>query len=602
MLKSFFLSASSLKLVRVLFHHWTALVLLATLMGTPVAHAQIIPQTHASEDLTAITTLTDLKENLDFIFPSANYLSGFKYHSKWEEVSRKVMTETTGVEVTYQALFDQAPQSKGELPSINAYILPKASRAAAEAQFESWKKSPNFTNNLWVKTSEGRDYFSYMTQSVNNNDLVKFRPLEEASLHLVRYYDNVLIVVNFYRTSGEYNKNNVTAYLSYLANTEDTLSILNELVVFSSEALRYFVGSIFSVEGPGTYTYNPNAADYSLNIAENNIIPLNGTVSLDLYIDDASETGTVLDMNGMDTPPQGAFTLSLSGNALLEYSFYDDRIKSTCRDEAGWHHLSTTTPLELYQWQTITLGYGWIEGLKISLNGNIEATCAVNTPRASAPVYLGDYPGDTAKEGFIGYVKDLKTTFTENEGVRLDDSEGNLIFADVSENHPNAMAIQSMKDKGIIAGYANGTFRPYQSINRVEILKMLLLGFKYTVPDNMKKPKFSDVEEGTWYLPYLNLAIDRKIISGYPNGTYLPGNSLNRAEFLKILLTTYGVNVNDYPITSLYPDTDRDAWYAPYVQYSKDNNLMDGDADGNFNPGAEVSRAEGAEAIYRLAL
>ena len=566
----------------------------------PVAEAQMVPLVQAAEVEAPAATLSEIRENLEFIFPSGAYLSGLKYHSNWEEVSRGVMNGVNGVEVTYRARFDQAPQLDDELPTINAYILPQSSQSAAAAQFESWSNSPNFTNGTWSKVSEGPDHFSYLTDSLYYNDLIKNRTLEEASLHLVSYYDNVIIVVNFYRTAGLYNKNNVTAYLSYLATHEETTSILNELVVFSEEALRFFLGSLFSVEGPVTYDIHPETAGESVELTGSMEVPRNGKISLDLYIDDASETGTILDMSGSDTPFTGGFTLELNENAILEYSFYDERIRSTCQDDEGWHHLANQTPLTPYEWQTMTLTYGWIEGLALFRNGDIEASCAVNTPRADGPIYVGDYPGDATEESFVGYIKDITVEFTESEGTRLDDTEADLIFADVSENHPNATAIQYMKDNEIISGYANGTFRPYQPVNRVEILKMLLLGFDYDVPDNMRKPTFSDIEAGAWYLPYPNLAISRKIINGYPNGTYLPSHSLNRAEFLKILLNAYGVSMNDYPITTLYPDADRDAWYAPYVQYAKDNGLMDLDEEGNFNPGAEVSRAEVAETVYRL--
>jgi hypothetical protein len=585
-----------------------SVLLLVPALLAPIANAQMIPSTAADaiplaeavDDLPDLITINGLRDNLDFVFPSGEYLSGFRHHSAWEEVSRQNMTAAVGVEVTYQAILDQAPEFKDELPTINAYLMPKASQAAAEAQFNAWKNSQNFSTGLWTKTSEGLDYFSYMTDSLHYNDLIKARTLEESSLHLVRYYDNVLIVINLYRTAGQYNKNNVTAFLSYLANTEETLSVLNELVVFSEEALRFFLGSVFSVEGPSDSDYDPDSAEYSEDLTEDHDIPRNGKLSFDLYIDDASETGTILDMNGIDTPIPGVFNVTLNENALLEYSFYDDRISSLCQDDAGWHHLVSETPLNLYEWQTVTVGFGWMEGIKLFVEDELHATCTVNTPRPESPVYLGDYPGDNVSDGFVGYVKNVSAEFTENDGVRLDDLEGNLIFADVSENHPNATAIEYMRDEGIIAGYANGTYRPYQAVNRVEILKMLLLGFGYEVDDNMDKPKFSDIEDDAWYLPYLNFAIKNKIVNGYDNGTYLPSHSLNRAEFLKILLNAYGVNLNDYPITDLYRDTDRDTWFAPYVQYAKDNGLMDPDEYGYFNPGNQVSRAEVAETIYRL--
>lgn len=567
----------------------------------PLAHASgPIPLASAQDASTALITQADLTKNLEYLFPKSTYLSGLEFHSNWRELNRKAMTETQGIEITYEAVFDQAPEFRDELPTINAYVLPRASRAAAQTQLETWAKSSNFSNGNWTKLSEGRDYFTYLSHSFTQNDLVKTRPLEEASLHWVSYYDNVMMIVNFYRPSGEYFKNNVSAYLSYLAGSEETLSVLQELVVFVEEALKFYTGTTFSVRAPGDQDYAPNSAAFSEEVSKKVEFPLNGMVEFQVYIDDASEIGTILDMSGIAAASPGMWSVGLNESALIEFNLFDNRVNSGCRDENGWHHVFAQTPLNLYEWQTVKVGYGVMEGLKLWVNGTLEASCDVRTARAAGPVYLGDYPQDKVEESFVGYVKKIQPEFSVSGDVRLDDLEGELIFADVSEAHPNAAAIQYAKDEKIMVGYEDGTFRPYQSVNRVEILKILLLGFDYEVPANDKKPKFSDVEEGAWYLPYLNYALDQKIVSGYADGTYLPAGAMNRAEFLKILLNAYGAPVNDYTVTQLYPDTPKDAWYAPYVQYAKDKKLMDPDSSGRFNPANEVSRAEVAETLYRL--
>ena len=575
----------------------TFISLLCTLFLAPVAEAAVA----YAQSVEDVITITDLNENIDYLFPDADYLTGLDFHTSWAEVESKSMTEVSGIEITYEAAFDQALHLTDELPTINAYLIPTTSQAAAEAQFESWSNSLNFTYGTWEKLTEGRDYFSYYTESTSGNDLIKSRTLEDDSLHLVSYYDNILMVANFYRTSGIYNKNNLDAFEEYLENYEETLSVMNELFVYSEEALKFYLGSTFSVEGPDDYDYYATSAEYSLDLSESVEISQNGTFSFDVYIDDASEIGTIFDMTGIDTPVDGSFAIGINENAVLEFSFYDESTTSECQDESGWHHLYTAEALDLYDWQTITIGYGLTEGLNLYIGDEWQDLCGVYTSRANAPVYLGDYPGDVINDSFVGYVKDISSTFsTDEDGVLIDTLAANMIFADVSELHEYAEAIAYLKEQEIIEGYANGTFRPDQSINRVEILKMLLLGFGYTVEEDYTMPDFSDLDEEAWYLPYLNYALELEIIEGHPNGTYLPSHSLNRAEFLKILLSSYGIFLNDYPITEIYPDTEIDAWYAPYVQYSKDYGLMDPDSEGNFNPGNEVTRGEVAETIYRL--
>lgn len=575
-----------------------ALILLTCTWFVPTSLAA---DTAYAQTIEEVTTLTDLQENIDYLFPKGSYLSGLESHSIWQEVERKNMVEMGGIEVTYEALLDEAPNFTDELPTINAYLIPAASRAAAEAQFNAWANSLNFTYGTWEKLTEGRDYFSYYTTSLTNNDLVKYRYLEESSLHLVSYYDNTLMVANFYRPAGQYNKTNVSSYLDYLDNYEETISVMNELFVYSEEALKFYLGSVFSVEGPDEYDHYADSASYSTDLSEDVEIPLNGRFSFEMYIDDGSEVGTVLDMNGIDTPLSGAFTVGINENAIVQFSFYDEGANSGCQDESGWHHLYSLEPLDLYEWQTISVAYGYGEGLQLLVNDEAQDTCVLFTSRADTPVYLGDYPGDSIEESFVGYVKGITTEFSEDDdGVLLDSLVGNMIFADVSEAHPYAEAIEYLREEGIIEGYANGTFRPNQYVNRVEILKMLLLGFGYEVPEDFTMPEFIDLDEEAWYLPYLNFSLELDIVEGHANGTYLPSHSLNRAEFLKILLNTYGIILIDYPITELYPDTPINTWYASYVQYSKDNGLMDPDSLGNFNPSNEVTRGEVAETIYRL--
>ena len=48
-------------------------------------------------------------------------------------------------------------------------------------------------------------------------------------------------------------------------------------------------------------------------------------------------------------------------------------------------------------------------------------------------------------------------------------------FSDVSGS-PNAIAIQYLSDKGVIGGYPDGTFRPRNTVNRAELAKFLVGG------------------------------------------------------------------------------------------------------------------------------
>ncbi len=47
-------------------------------------------------------------------------------------------------------------------------------------------------------------------------------------------------------------------------------------------------------------------------------------------------------------------------------------------------------------------------------------------------------------------------------------------FSDVPDDHPYIKAIEYLQNNDIVQGYEDGTFRPEQTINRAEFTKVLL--------------------------------------------------------------------------------------------------------------------------------
>ena len=49
---------------------------------------------------------------------------------------------------------------------------------------------------------------------------------------------------------------------------------------------------------------------------------------------------------------------------------------------------------------------------------------------------------------------------------------------------------------------------------------------------------FSDVDNSSWYGPYVRAIAEKGIVNGYPDGSYHPAESVNRAELAKIIFNT----------------------------------------------------------------
>ncbi|MBU1445847.1 S-layer homology domain-containing protein, partial [Patescibacteria group bacterium] len=188
--------------------------------------------------------------------------------------------------------------------------------------------------------------------------------------------------------------------------------------------------------------------------------------------------------------------------------------------------------------------------------------------------------------------------------ITISFNDGSLCqgFTDIAFDDPLCPAITYVKDQGIFQGYPDGSFRPYDVINRVETVKVILEGFSIPLlGDNGTNLGFSDVIIGEWYMTYLRTAKDALIVEGYEDGTFRPTNQVNRVELLKVFLETSDENMDAVTVgNDPYPDTPKDQWYILYVQFAKDHALVDTDALGNFNPAEGMKRGDVATLFYRF--
>ncbi len=174
-------------------------------------------------------------------------------------------------------------------------------------------------------------------------------------------------------------------------------------------------------------------------------------------------------------------------------------------------------------------------------------------------------------------------------------------FSDVNSAHPNFTAIMDLKEREVIGGYPDGTFKPEQAVNRVEALKIILNAAGIDSSTSGKIANFTDTDQAQWYAPFLNKAYDLGVIGGYPDGTYKPTQTVNLAENLKILLNSYQVDLGAVSVTSnMFDDAYADQWYSKFVQYAKDRKLIEGDLDNKVYPGQGMTRAKLAEIAYRF--
>jgi len=174
--------------------------------------------------------------------------------------------------------------------------------------------------------------------------------------------------------------------------------------------------------------------------------------------------------------------------------------------------------------------------------------------------------------------------------------ESNMVFTDIKPGSPNYEAIKYVKDNGISNGYKDGTFKPNETVNRAEALKMLMAAFASGSVSNSNL-NFKDVQKSDWFASPLAQAVSLGIVSGYKDGTFRPANTVTRAEYLKLLLKSAKFEPSG-TISKPYKDVSLDDWFASYAYLANKMNLLK-PAD-NFNPQNGMTRAGVAETIYRI--
>jgi len=131
------------------------------------------------------------------------------------------------------------------------------------------------------------------------------------------------------------------------------------------------------------------------------------------------------------------------------------------------------------------------------------------------------------------------------------------------------VAVGKLKAVGVMEGYPDGTFKPEGEITRAEFAKIAVvaMGLGNAAEASKGVTKFGDVTASHWASGYINLAVNRGLVAGYPDGTYKPEGKLTNAEAITILCRMIGLG----------PVIDKEGtWPANYVGRATNEGLLKG--------------------------
>ena len=178
-------------------------------------------------------------------------------------------------------------------------------------------------------------------------------------------------------------------------------------------------------------------------------------------------------------------------------------------------------------------------------------------------------------------------------GLLTDDVYGATKFSDINDHWAKSY-IQKAVNKGFVKGYPDGTFLPEKAVSRAEFIKMVNSAIGNT---GMASINFNDVPKNEWYYSDISKAVSAAYVSGYTDGSFLPNASISRQEAAVI-------------ISRLIPSDSKSANLTNYKDYSKisdwakdalaivcGNGYMGAYDDGLLHPADKLTRAQTAKII-----
>jgi hypothetical protein len=190
-------------------------------------------------------------------------------------------------------------------------------------------------------------------------------------------------------------------------------------------------------------------------------------------------------------------------------------------------------------------------------------------------------------------------------------------FSDVPPTNTFYPFVRCLACRGILVGYADGTFRPNNNVTRGQLSKIVsnAAGFSEPQPEQL----FEDVPAGSTFQAYIGRLASRGYVGGYPCGGagepcgpgslpyFRPYNDATRGQISKIVSNAAGFN--EPPGAQIFEDVAPGSTFYDYVQRLASRAIVSGYTCGGagepcgpdslpyFRPGTNATRGQTSKIV-----
>ena len=170
-------------------------------------------------------------------------------------------------------------------------------------------------------------------------------------------------------------------------------------------------------------------------------------------------------------------------------------------------------------------------------------------------------------------------------------------FPDVTGRDWCYTQVMQAAETGLMNGYADGRFGKNDPITRGQMVQIL---YSYYGQDVGADSGFSDVPASAWYAKAVAWASKKGVVSGYANGTFAPNDQLTREQMVTILYNVAGKPAANYSIMDNYKDREQVASYAVNgFAWALWKNMVSGTSARTLSPRGTATRAQVAVILVR---
>jgi hypothetical protein len=173
--------------------------------------------------------------------------------------------------------------------------------------------------------------------------------------------------------------------------------------------------------------------------------------------------------------------------------------------------------------------------------------------------------------------------------------------------------------RGVVTGYSDGTFRPFNNTTRGQMAKIVVLA--YALP--LQTPAaggytFADTPPGSVFFSFIETIVARQIVAGYTCGGvnpqinqyepcdnnfrpyYRPGNNVTRGQLTKIVVIA-ATQVQSWallnPVAGSFSDVPPGSTFYTYVETAVCHQVLGGYSDGTFRANNPATRGQIAKIV-----